>query len=67
MEKFGVYLMDEKGRYPEPEWLPAKEAVLKARHEKDNHYEIRVTDTGDCLVLHIVEGKLLFPVQNGGS
>lgn len=67
-EVFQGYCMDANGSYAEPMIINTTDDLGKFILENvEKHHELRVTDTGDSLVFHVVNQVLLFPIPPGGT
>lgn len=67
-ERFYGYTMDDQGRYPDPVVIESKEELSRFLIDNvEKHYELRVTDTSDFLVMHVVNQVLVFPVPAHGK
>jgi hypothetical protein len=67
-EKFYGYTMNEQGQYPEPVVINTKDQLSEFLvNNVTKHYELRITDTSDCLVMHVVKQSLVFPVPEHGK
>ena len=61
-ERFGIYSMDKYGHYGDPVWMVGITATIShAVKEAKRVHEVRVTDTEDCLIFHIVDKKVIWP------
>ena len=62
LEKFYVYLMDKNGRYLEPKMYTNIDRLMTyIKNMRNSYYEIRVTDINDFIVMHLIDGKIIFP------
>lgn len=60
---FKGYCFFKDGRYTQGVPLRTKEeAVNYARLQSSLHHEVRIVNQEDCIVIQIIEGKLIFPV-----
>jgi hypothetical protein len=64
-----LYIYDESGRYGRPETLVDPQALSVAmfgpvRDAMAQRREVRITDPGDMLVFHAVDGKIVWPTQD---
>lgn len=67
-ETFIGYLMNQQGQYNEGTRLNgSKEVGDFFLQNVETAYEIRITDTADIIVFHVVDKKLLFPLVNDMS
>lgn len=67
-EVFKGYCMNAEGRYGDPAMIHNREEFSQfILTNVEKHHELRVTDSGDMLVFHVVEQTLLHPIPEGGS
>ena len=65
-ETFVGYLMNEQEQYTEGKHLKGFTEVCEFFVKNiETTYEIRITDKDDCIVMKIVNKKLLFPLFGG--
>ena len=68
METFYGYLMDKNQTYRNSTPIKTEEELSNFIKENvPKHYEIRITDKDDALVLHVVNQTLIFPIPEHGE
>ena len=62
------YCMDKDGHYKDPIKIMGLVGVGEFLEDQVmDHYELRICDENDNIVLHVVDKRLVFPIPEGGS